>query len=56
MVNRGVPEKLELRMSGHRTRKVFDQYHIISPGNLRQASRKLREPGNGLTFGPSGTV
>ena len=56
MVNRGVPEKVAMQMIGHRTRKVFDQYHIISPGDLRQASRKLTEPGNGHTFGHSGTV
>ena len=56
MVNRGVPEKVEMQMIGHRTWKVSDRYHTISPGDLRQASRRLTEPGNGRTFGPSGTV
>jgi hypothetical protein len=45
-----------MQMTEHRTRKVFDWYHIISPGDLRQASRKLTEPGNGHTSGHSGTV
>ena len=50
----GVPEKVAMQMTEHRTRKVFDQYHIISPGDLRQANRKLTEPGNGYTSGHSG--
>ena len=45
-----------MQMTGYRTQKVLDQYHIICPGDLRQASRKLTEPGNGHTFRHSGTV
>ena len=28
-------------MTGHRTRGVFDRYHIVSPGDLRDAARRL---------------
>lgn len=41
MVNLGVPEKVAMTMTGHETRSVFDRYHIVSPGHLQEASRKL---------------
>ena len=27
--------------TGHRTRSEFDRYHIVSPADLQEASRKL---------------
>jgi integrase len=42
MVNAGVPERVAMTITGHRTRAVFDRYHIVSPGDLHQeAARKL---------------
>ena len=41
MVNRGVPERVAMKIMGHKTRAVFDRYHIVSPGNLQGAARKL---------------
>ena len=41
MVNAGVPERVAMTMTGHRTRAVFDRYHIVSPGDLQEAARKL---------------
>ncbi len=41
MVNRGVPERVAMKITGHRTRAVFDRYHIVSPGDLREAAQKL---------------
>lgn len=41
MVNRGVPERVAMKITGHRTRTVFDRYHIISPSDLQEAARKL---------------
>jgi hypothetical protein len=41
MVNKGVPERIAMTVTGHRTRSVFDRYHIVSPANLQEVARKL---------------
>ena len=30
-----------MKMTGHRTRSVFERYNIVSPGDLLEAARKL---------------
>ena len=41
LVNAGVSERVAMTMTGHRTRSVFDRYHIVSPLDLQEAARKL---------------
>ncbi len=41
LVNSGVPERIAMKVTGHRSRMVFDRYHIISPADLQEATRKL---------------
>ncbi len=43
LVNAGVVERVAMTVTGHKTRAVFDRYHIVSPGDLQDAARKLAE-------------
>jgi integrase len=41
LVNAGVAERVAMTVTGHKTRAVFDRYHIVSPGDLQDVARKL---------------
>jgi hypothetical protein len=43
-----------MKITGHRTRGVFDRYHIVSPSDLVEATRKLEIRAAGTFSGTSG--
>ncbi len=58
MVRAGIPERVAMMVSGHKTRSVFERYNIVNDSDLKMAAKRQAaylEAQNGYNLGTIST-